>query len=502
MLRGVKDSRLVLSLFVVLSLGAVVTALSSLAFPYTMRDSPTTTLMGSAIVEGATLYRDAWDSRAPGVHFIYAVKILLFGKGILGLRVFDLLWQGLTAGMIFLLARREKNDARAGALAALLYLILYYGQGPATWVQPDSFLILPLASSVLLALRAKENDRLRDWALAAALLAVAALIKLPFGVLGIAYLFLATSRPFYLPVTARRAAALAAGFAGPFLLMALYFYWKGGLRDLYYTQFVIDLAYVAKGTAGAGVPLSHALQRRESFPIYFLLVAAVAMCRDKLAGERMRRSICLLWLWAALAALVFLAHGLHYAYHLHPLLPPLIILASVHFFEMGELASSPWGIRRVAALALLASLSISPMLWLRQNLWFVRPALKNWENRDMWMVPARYLRDHSSAADTIYAVGGLPILYVDSDRRPACPIISTSFFPLSTPEYDLRQRCMAAILRRPPKFIVLNSERPDPAGPSSGEMVMKAFPQLKEYWQAHYTLDRDFEFCIIYRHND
>ena len=500
MLGGVSGSRLISSLLFLLMLGAAVTGISSLAFPYTMQDSPSTAVVAATILEGGAPYKDAWDSRAPGVYFLYALKILIFGKGALGLRIFDLLWQCLTAFVIFRLARRAGGDARSGAMAALLYLILYFGQGVGSWAQPDGLLILPLAASVLLILRARESDRTWEWALAAALLGVVALIKLPFGLLGAGFLAMAMSQPFAMPVALRRASALAAGFAAPFAMLLVYFWAHGALRDLYYAQFVIAPAYVAKaGQPGYGLPLEYALRRRESTPIYLLLFGSLLTLWGKEFVTRLTRGAWLLWAWIAVALLVFFAHGSHYSYHLHPVVPPLAILAAGKFFEAWDAGASLWDWRRIAALLLLAWLSLSPVQWLRQNLWFARPALGKWETRSDWHDAARYLRENTAPGDRILALGGLAILYVDSDRAPACPIVPTRFFTLSTPEYDLRGICMQAILKQPPKLIALYTARPDPTGPTMGEMVLSEFPQLREYLREHYELDREIFASVIYK---
>ena len=109
------------------------------------------------------------------------------------------------------------------------------------------------------------------------------------------------------------------------------------------------------------------------------------------------------------------------------------------------------------------------------------------------------MRENTAPGDRILALGGLAILYVDSDRAPACPIVPTRFFTLSTPEYDLRGICMQAILKQPPKLIALYTARPDPTGPTMGEMVLSEFPQLREYLREHYELDREIFASVIYK---
>jgi len=168
-----------------LAVTAVLVGGASLAYPRTLLDSPLCTYMANAILEGKALYRDVWDPRAPGVFFAYALQIALLGKSAVAMRAFDVLWQLVTALVLFAIAVRIHRENSVGLIAGVSYLVVYYSQNFWHWSEPDTFLSLPLALSFLFLLRAMEGGQLSNWFLAAVFVGVAALFKLPYGLFGI-----------------------------------------------------------------------------------------------------------------------------------------------------------------------------------------------------------------------------------------------------------------------------------------------------------------------------
>lgn len=65
----------------------------------------------------------------PGIFIIYRLGMTLFGESILGFRVFDLVAQLISLGMIFWLGRKLAQSSFAGFLSCIIYSIFYYGLG-------------------------------------------------------------------------------------------------------------------------------------------------------------------------------------------------------------------------------------------------------------------------------------------------------------------------------------------------------------------------------------
>lgn len=141
---------------IVLVAVALLLGITTLAYPRTSLDTSTFTYVGRTIVEGGMPYRDAWDVKGPAIFYVYAVPVALFGTNTVALRAFDILWQLATAMVVFVIAVRIYGRSEIGLLAGVLYLLAYYSESYWNMGQPDGFLTLPLALSVVWLLRASR----------------------------------------------------------------------------------------------------------------------------------------------------------------------------------------------------------------------------------------------------------------------------------------------------------------------------------------------------------
>jgi len=85
--------------------------------------------MGAEILDGRWPYVDTWDHAFPGLMFLNAGEILLFGKSGAMFRLFDWLYQLGCVYFVYSITRRV-SDRTGGYVASALYVLIYQGYGP------------------------------------------------------------------------------------------------------------------------------------------------------------------------------------------------------------------------------------------------------------------------------------------------------------------------------------------------------------------------------------
>ncbi|MBS1911465.1 MAG: hypothetical protein JST22_05730 [Bacteroidetes bacterium] len=90
------------------------------------------------MIRGAVLYRDLVDIKPPLLYHMYAVAAL-FGDSGISVRILDLVVQGGTCWLMIALIRRSGGGDRVAALAAVIFLLCYYGQGYGDTAQCEGY---------------------------------------------------------------------------------------------------------------------------------------------------------------------------------------------------------------------------------------------------------------------------------------------------------------------------------------------------------------------------
>ncbi len=111
---------------------------------------------GAMIVHGAFPYRDFLDTKPPLIFYLYAGAQLLFGTQEWSIRLFDILWHGVTAFYFYRILRRYFSIERS-LVSISLTIILYAGSGFWMTAQAESFGILPSLLLFDCTLRAVEH---------------------------------------------------------------------------------------------------------------------------------------------------------------------------------------------------------------------------------------------------------------------------------------------------------------------------------------------------------
>lgn len=485
-----------------LLLVGVLAGLSSLAYPRTQLDASSATYAAITILEGGAPYRDAWDVRAPGLSLAYAAEIFIFGQSAVGLRIFDFLWQGCTALVLFLLARRIHASRETALLTSVLYFLAYFSQNSWDWAQPDGLMNLPLTLFLLFASRAMQSDQPFNWFLSALCVGIAALFKLPYGFLGIALIVLACRQaPATLFGILRRLVVQAVGVATPLALCAVFLYARGALRDALLTEFTFAPAYVAYLHQAFTWQrnLRNTLGRPGLVPYYILLVVALSSrVRQRRGGERLGREQWVLWWWLFAGITIIFLNGSFSHHQFLPLIPPLALLSAPAFSRamtgFRALATSA----RLSAAVLLVALLMPFMVRTGQHAMFTGMAIRGMQEKDPWAKVSLYIQERSSPSDRIFVWGNVPAIYLLSERRAASRFLPTTFLSISVPGTDFRGIILEELSRNSPKFFVLATGGPTWARFPDARDSFQQFELLREFVLTRYRVVLTGENFVLY----
>ena len=274
--------------------------------------------VGERILAHDLAYRDAWDQKPPGIHYVYAALRAISRRDVM-VPAADLAAAVLVAALLWVTGSRLGGPA-AGGLAAVFFLLLAdpgmdrYG-GVRVRAQAETFIALAVAGAVALAVGARGLGAGARSAKAAALAAFGAgvligaafTLKYNAGLYGIVVL---AAMGLTGGLRARDLVLVVAGSAiVPLLTLAVF--WRGGaVDDLYQATIVYNLRYSEETYASrldvlrylVSFPVRHAARH----PLWFVgglgcLALAVAALR--------RRALGVPIVWVAIACVSIAING-------------------------------------------------------------------------------------------------------------------------------------------------------------------------------------------------
>lgn len=461
--------------------------------------------VAKTILEGGIPYRDAWDIKGPGIYYIFAVTMLLFGKTALGMEILEGIWQAVTALVLFRVALRIYKREAGGYVAASLYMIYLLCFATNGGIgEPDELIVLPMSLGILFLLRAGEDDRLGSWILAGLTMAVAALVKLPAASLGAVMMFAAVRQaPVRFRRVSARLASLAAGFLTPLLLCALWFHLNGALRDLWMAQFAFAPQYVRIFPAwGSPACLWMSFTRAVHLPLYAM--GGLALVSVVLAGRKAwRGSEGLVLAWFLVAALNLFLHGLFFPYHFLPLSAPLAILSAVAILGWREQSSA----LRLTVTACVLLFLVMPVVRV-PGILFKSLSTPGEEHvaRDVWRPLALSLRARTTPEDTLFLWANVPHFYLDAERRPPSRYFHSLYLSMAWRGLGVHPQFLADLAAHKPKFFAVNK-----TGAIGGScpfshldyfLAFQRFTELQQFLGAEYVLEQDTPRYLLYRRKD
>jgi hypothetical protein len=267
--------------------------------------------VGARILHGELAYRDAWDQKPPGIHYVYA-GLRALSRGDVTVPAADLIAAAAVAVVLWRLGAQLGSEA-AGAAAGVLFLLLSdpsfarYG-GVRVRAQCETFIALFVSGAVLLAVSsAKRTARTPPVFLAGLLVGAAIVLKYNAGIYGVVVLaaIALTRRP-----TGRDVLLVAAGAAVIPILVAIRFAAGHALDDLYQATIVYNVRYSGETYASRWQMLAYLL----TFPIQHARVDALWFvgglgCLASIVAGLKRRETWLPVIWVAASCLAIAING-------------------------------------------------------------------------------------------------------------------------------------------------------------------------------------------------
>mgnify|MGYP002155003277 CR=1 FL=1 len=104
---------------------------------------------GLGLLGGLVPYLNMWDHKPPGIYFIYALALGIFGNHFKSINLIDILWRLATVYSFYLLGRRLYGG-REGLLSSLIYGFTSSAFFTTFWgnAQAEGFMIIFLVLSV------------------------------------------------------------------------------------------------------------------------------------------------------------------------------------------------------------------------------------------------------------------------------------------------------------------------------------------------------------------
>jgi len=428
------------------------------------RDEGEYAYAGQLMLQGFPPYKLAYNMKFPGSYAAYALIMSIFGQTTLGIHLGLLLVNAATSGLIFFLGRRLMNST-TGIVAAMAYAILSVSPSVlGLAAHATHFVVLPVLGGTLLLLNEPGRQQSGRLFASGLLFGLSVLMKQPavfFILFAVIYLvFKEVQRGFGLKSTLLRTLFFSTGVILPFGI-ASFFLWRAGVFDKFWF-WTIDYAR----QYATLIPLSQAPQIflrsieeviGAGWALWMLAGMGVVM---GLLDKRMRASAIFLLAFLLFSALA-ICPGFYFRYHYFILvLPAVSLLVGATISKLSDLLAGHMVAVRFVPLLLLCAVLSLPILSERKLLFALSPveACRTMYPESAFPESVRiaeYVREHTSADDTIAVLGSEPQIYFYSHRHSGTGYIYT--YGLMEPQAyarHMQEEMIREIERAAPKYLI------------------------------------------------
>ncbi len=513
-------------------------AIPNLSYPIG-RDQATFCVIGRGLLHGQTLYQGLWDNKPPGIFYIYALIVKVFGPVMWSIGLIDILWLLAISFCLFRFAERTLGGPTA-FLAVVTNTAMHIRAGYWDAGQPEAFAMLFIFASYFL-LQDRGRRPKSGEILAGALFAAAFWVKynaavfLPFLLL-LPYLKLedldARPRRFRLVIPGRQWAWTAARFATGFAILSsgsLFYLWLSGSWNAFLEEhFRVLPRYSAMAIERTPHYWAWAASRIHFWLGLWTICAALAALA--LAWRRHHLARLAPALVGAAAGFAALAAQIRYQpYYFETCYPFFAILWAYLTIEIfggvralaRNFGDHNWRVARVLVwVAFAGSVALclpGPAVRTVTNY----KALNDWRRNPArfylnyaWPGAAEHPRDvlrvvdflqrNASPADGVYVWGNEPLIYYLSGHPPPTRFVWN--LPLIAPWRlaDWREQFMRQLAGAHPRFIIVARE--DEVHDLSytrqdSEEALRTFPELDDYLRFLYRPCRNFGTLEVHCRN-
>lgn len=485
-------------------------------------DHGTFAFLGSELLEGRWQYLSTWESDFPGLTFLHAFEIFLFGKSIFMFRLFDMFFQLGNTFLIYFITCRLSNRI-SGYLAAATFCLIYQGYGPWNTAQREGFGLLFILLGFWLYLTTEKRKPVLT----------AALIGLGFG---LAF----TIKPTLLAMTTMYFPLLGAinkknwqlipfavtGLAVPIVAIVIIYWSLGGLSEMY------DACIIYSSNV-------YSMRLRGDYPLWQFWLSKFNKLGDQAVGLSIlyvaflmwgsnRREKLMLYLGYLGTIYAVFVQGTFAGYHYLPGLGIGSILVGTMFSQIFTFMFRDysflqiWRVRITTQLlfANLVILAAMPIYIKKDRIinlvalrFLDRPYPNEFRNKTVFDFTedfdvAEYLESHTSRDDTIQVWGYETLVYYLANRHAASRFQMTHPLVMRVPGHNItpvqgrwREEFINDMIEKQPVYIavVQNDNWWWAPKEQTSEELLDDFPEWKEYIQKNYSFEHTIGRFLIYR---
>jgi hypothetical protein len=397
------------------------------------RDEGEYAYAGQLMLEGIPPYKLAYNMKLPGTYASYAAIMAVFGETTAGIHLGFLLVNLGTLALLFLVARRLLDVPHA-VVACVCYALLSMCRGVQGLEGHATHLVVLWAlGGLLLLLKAEESGRIWTFGWSGILFGVSFVCKQPglfFGVCGGAILLrdLVVAAPLERGGRLKRIVLFGAGLALPFLLTCLLMAWAGTFDRFWFWTVVYARTHARLLTWQMGRG-DLAAFNQQAGPLRWAWLAAAAGLICLLFDKTLSAARFVIGSWLAFSLIAFTASFYFFPHYFIMALPAISLLTAI---VARRAAMAVGGTMTAIALALACTgfIFANRALWFEQTPEDASRALCGRNPFPEAVQIAKFIREHSSAVDTIGIMGSEPEICFYARRHSATGYIYT---------YDLMQ---------------------------------------------------------------
>jgi 4-amino-4-deoxy-L-arabinose transferase-like glycosyltransferase len=439
------------------------------------------------ILDGGVPYVTTSEHKGPLLFFILAAVIKVAGTNIFLIRMFTTAVVCCTMLVVYWIGRRLLSGVFSVVPAVACGLFLSNSHMEAMASNSELFMMLPAVAAWYCYVEFRRRQAWWKLFFSGLFTASAILIKpsafFTVCLIPLAFCLEAAARK-QVPALARQVISYAGGAALPCLIFVAYFAVHHGLREFldiygYHCRYV-SLVPAGEGLINLGRYLRVIVYKRPD-PITLLALGSLVFIglRGGYAPEEKK----VVWSVVALTLFslggVYLGRRIRAHYFLQMAFPfSLLIGLAVGFMGLRE-----GDLRKLTALFLLFAAAI---VFNPRPLQVYPP----WETGAPYRA-AQYIRAHTGPEDTIFVLGGQPVIYFFAHRRAP---VKYFFWLHHTEKYQrvapIQEEVLAQLDAAKPRYFVYQEDR-------SGSV-----PYLEAFMRRNYHLETTLDGYSLYRVND
>lgn len=472
------------------------------------RDEGEYAYIGQLILDGIPPYTEAYNMKFPGIYFIYAGILWLFGQTHTAIHLCLLIVNVLSIILLFIFARIAYDDWAAAAAAGAFALLSmsYHVQG--FWANAEHF-ILPfvIGANILLLSGLKKNQKYY-FLIGGILFGCAALVKQHgafFGIFGFVAMLISLWQNKTKDKKNYRKYIMIffGGVIIPLLLCFFYLAYVGVLEKFYLWTFIYAKEYSSL-TSISGIKFNFigGFQSLFYFASLIWIIGAVGFIT--LFFNRYSKESRILTLGLLFAGIIALSVGFYFRAHYFVLvLPAAAILFGIgirFIYKLFSTASS--SIMRyfpptfTVIIALLGTLVAHWDVLVQFSIPKVTETVYHINPFPFSERVAEVIREKTTKKDRIAIIGNEPQFLFYSQRRSATSFIYTYSLGEDQPLAEqFRSEMIRQIELSSPKLLVYTNTQPEwYKKPKNWDELNKWF---FDFVQSHYTLTARFEYFNI-----